>query len=403
MGYSIMSNKIWQTKFSETLNPIVESYTKNKDQRYDQKLLHYDIRASEAHAYMLNTLGIISKEELTQLNNVFEKLHSKWEDGKFLIQPHHEDGHSAIEEYLIEQLGDTGKKIHTGRSRNDQTLVVMRLYMLEELDYALKATKEIIKELKKKTAQSGSVPMPGYTHMQKAMPTTVGMWLGSYSDALEDTQLLMKNAIEILNQNPLGSAAGFGSSLQINRKITSRSLGFSKTQENPMYCGLSRGLFELVTVQSINPTIALIGKFAQDMLLFTTEEFGFFSLPASFTTGSSIMPQKKNYDVFEVMRGFSHEFYGYISQIQSIYCSIGSGYQRDLQLSKYALIETMESSKNTMHVFKLIIPEIRVHEDKLRSAITQDMKSIDIINALVSEGTPFRDAYRKVKDSLLLD
>ncbi|MFZ2991468.1 MAG: lyase family protein, partial [Candidatus Saccharimonadales bacterium] len=295
-----MANKIWQTNKSNQLHPLIESYTVGIDYILDQELLGYDIKASKAHANMLHSIEIINDEEIAKLIKSLDKLYDEWLSGKFTIKKEYEDGHTAIETYLTEQLGDIGKKIHTARSRNDQALVMMRLYMKDKLPKASESIDEVITALQAAAEKASNIPMPGYTHMQKAMPTTVASWLNSYADAFTDTKTIINSTLMTIDQNPLGSAAGFGVDININREHTTKALGFNKTQQNPLYCGLSRGLFELIAIQSLNPVITLAGKFANDMMLFTTEEYNFFSLPESFTTGSSIMPHKHNYDLFEI-------------------------------------------------------------------------------------------------------
>lgn len=392
--------KLWHSENQTKIHPLVEKYTNGNDHLLDQKLLGYDIVASKAHAQMLCTINILSEAESAQIEGAFDSLLKLWKEGNFTILPEQEDGHTALEDYLVKQLGSTGKKIHTGRSRNDQSLVMLRLYMKDKLQDIIVKSDSVIASLEKLTVKHGATVMPGYTHMQKAMPTTVGVWLGSYKNAFKDMQKVITSAHDLIDQNPLGSAAGFGVSIELDKKQTTEALGFAKLQENPMYCGLSRGLFEMISVQSLSPTMTLAGKFAQDMLLFTTQEFDFFSLPGSFTTGSSIMPQKKNYDLFEVMRGHAHSFDGYAMKLGAIYSGIGSGYQRDLQLTKPILVEAIESSELTLEMLATAISELIVHEDKLANAITDEMKSVDRINELVVQGVPFRDAYVRIKTEL---
>lgn len=393
-------NKLWQTAGSGGLNPQIEAYTVGNDFDDDLMLLGYDIQASKAHAKMLASINVLDEGELKQLLAALDDLSAEWKASKFTIRPEQEDGHTAIEQYLVGKLGDTGKKIHTGRSRNDQVLVMMRLYLKDQLQKSIKLSGSVAAAFNKAAKQSGSTPMPGYTHMQKAMPSTVAMWLASYADAFADTGTALSAALEVIDQNPLGSAAGFGVSLPIDRELTTAELGFKKVQQNPMYCGLSRGLFELVAVQALNPPMVLAGKFARDMLLFTTEEFGFFSLPDTFTTGSSIMPHKRNYDVFEVMRGRANVFGSYANQLQTLSGGIGSGFQRDLQLTKSITLKAFAEAEATLEILALAVSQLQPDEKKLGSAITDEMRSVDDINKLVEQGIPFRDAYAQVKQKL---
>jgi argininosuccinate lyase len=392
--------KLWQTTGSAKLDPRVETYTAGNDYRDDQLLLGYDIQASKAHAKMLCSIKILNKDELNQLLMTLDTLLTRWKNGNFAIKLEQEDGHTAIEQYLVEKLGNIGKKIHTGRSRNDQALVMMRLYLKDHLQMSLNLSKDVVVALNETAKKSDGIPMPGYTHMQKAMPTTVATWLTSYADAFTDNEIILLAALKVIDQNPLGSAAGFGISLPIDRELTTAELGFKKVQENPMYCGLSRGLFELIAVQALNVLMVLAGKFAHDMLLFTTEEFDFVKLPDSFTTGSSIMPHKRNYDVFEVMRGQANIFSAYAAQLQALSIGIGSGFQRDLQLTKHITLKAFNEAKAVLEVLAAVIPEIEFNKEKLHSSINDEMHSVAEINKLVEQGIPFRDAYMQVKDRL---
>jgi argininosuccinate lyase len=242
--------------------------------------------------------------------------------------------------------------------------------------------------------------MPGYTHMQRAIPTSVESWLLSYSEAFTDAKHLIDSTLPIVDQNPLGSAAGFEMTLPIDRQHTTKSLGFAKVQQNPMYCGLSRGFLELFAIQALNPLMVLAGKFAHDMLLFTTEEFGFFSLPRSFTTGSSIMPHKHNYDLFELMRAKANIFGTYSQQVQAVSSGVGSGYNRDLQLTKGITVHAFKTAQESMEVLCLVVPKLELHKQNLIKTISPEMNSVAKINDLVAQGIPFRDAYIQVKNQL---
>lgn len=395
-----MKNKLWQTDASEKLNPQVEAYTVGNDYEVDQRLLGYDIQASKAHASMLLSAGILKKTEEKKMAAALDKLHKDWSGGFFSIQPGQEDAHTAIESYLVAKLGTLGKKIHTARSRNDQSLVMMRLFLINSLKKTEDSVIALAKTFEHASVKAGKTPMPGYTHGQKAMPTKVSTWLKSYADALLDMQKLISATLEVIDQNPLGSAAGFGVDLKIDRSYTTKALKFKKIQQNPMYCGLSRGLFELLFVQALNPLMALVGKFAQDMLLFTTQEFGFFSLPKSFTTGSSIMPHKHNYDLFEVMRAKAIIFSSYAQTIYQIFCSAGSGYHRDLQLTKQITLNAFDTLEETLMVADLAVKNLQIHHKKLNESMTPEMMSVSEVNNLVKQGVPFRDAYVQVKKKL---
>ncbi len=393
------STPIWSTQ-EDALHPLIQSYTVGNDTVYDQKLLGYDITATRAHCKMLEAVGLLTEDELDSLGEALDELYAAWEAGTFVIGDEHEDGHTAIEYYLTKKLGQVGKKVHTARSRNDQALVMMRLFLkdkLAEVGELLEATTEAFAA---KALAYEELPMPGYTHTQKAMPTTVGVWLGSFADAFADMQQLALATSAVIDQNPLGSAAGFGVSLPIDRAITTSQLGFAKTQQNPMYCGLSRGIFELIAVQALNPIMTFAGKFAEDMLLFTSQEFNFFALPADLTTGSSIMPHKHNYDVFEIVRAKAHSFAHIGLQLQAVAGGVGSGYHRDLQLTKQPTVDAFETVLETLDILTLTVSELLVHGEVLRKAMSGELQTVHQINSLVSQGMAFRDAYHEVKQSL---
>lgn len=384
----------------DALHPLIANYTVGNDIVYDQKLLGYDIDATQAHCKMLYSVGLLNKKEYSQLNTALTTIKQEWTVGTFSLNASHEDGHTAIEQYLTNKLGQTGKKVHTARSRNDQVMVMMRLYLKDATQQVRELLGDVTSELTDKALACKGIPMPGYTHTQKAMPTTVSAWLRSYADAFTDMQEYLGSTTTILDQNPLGSAAGFGVNLPIDRAITTNELGFAKTQENPMYCGLSRGLFELIAVQALNPIMILAGKFATDMILFTTQEFDFFALPPNLTTGSSIMPHKHNYDVFEIVRAKAHSFQSYSVQLQSVITGVGSGYHRDLQLTKQPTVDAFDTALQTLDVLCLTASELLIKRTSLRKAMTGELQTVEQINALVSKGVAFRDAYRQVKETL---
>lgn len=395
------NNKLWQSTATGTLHPLIEAYTIGDDQVLDQMLLGHDITATKAHAHMLEKIGVLTHQEYRQLADALDELLHKWQQGEFKLTAEHEDGHTAIELYLTEKLGPIGKKVHTGRSRNDQALVMMRLYIKTELETVVDKLQAVAQAYAGKIASIGQTEMPGYTHTQKAMPSSVGMWLGSYHDAFSDLRQLVTHSIAAIDQNPLGSAAGFGVTLPLDRQMTTDELGFATIQENPMYCGLSRGIFELIAVQALNPIMTFAGKFAEDMLLFTSQEFNYFKLPVTMTTGSSIMPHKRNYDVFEIMRATAHAFPNYAFQLQAIATGAGSGYHRDLQLTKKITMDAFTSALDTLEVLALCVSELEANTDRLAEAMTDELYTVAKINELVEKGVPFRDAYQQVKQSFM--
>lgn len=394
-----MKTKLWTTDTADSLDPDVEKYTIGKDSVVDKKLIGYDITATIAHSEMLVGLKVLSVKEQKLIKKSLDKLSLAVVQDDFSLQGF-EDCHSYIEAYLTEHVGGSGKKIHTARSRNDQSLTMMRLYIKDSIKIHIKQVQALEQKLSYVAEKYNDIAMPGYTHMQKAMPTTVGAWLSAFAEALHDSVFALEATLSIIDQNPLGSGAGFGSSFNIDRNITTKSLGFAKTQENPIYCGLSRGYFEIICLQSMNLSMVIIGKLMSDLLLFTTQEFCFFSLPKKYTTGSSIMPHKHNLDALEIARGKCHIFSFHQQKIQSIFGTIGSGYQRDLQLTKEIFVEAVEDAEETIKILTKIIGELEAHESCLEKAITPEMHSVTLINGLVSSGMSFRDAYVDVKMKL---
>jgi argininosuccinate lyase len=393
-----MKTKLWQN--GSGLDPVVEAYTVGDDHVLDQRLLGYDIRASKAHVKMLCSIGILDKTGCKKLLAALDALKREWETGIFKVKPEHEDGHTAIELYLTEKLGDLGKKVHTARSRNDQALVMMRLYLKDGLSRAKDLLTDLTQTYAGMSKRLGDIGMPGYTHGQKAMPTTVGAWLGSFADGFGDMGMVLDAALELMDRNPLGSAAGFGVDLPVDRQMTAGELGFGRVQDNPMYCGLSRGLFELVAVQALNPVMMLAGKFARDMLMFTGQEYGFFSLPEGLTTGSSIMPHKRNYDLFEIMRGQAAAFGAHSARLQAVAGGVGSGYNRDLQLTKGIVLDAFDTACVTLEVLILAVARLQADEEALAAAMTDELFTVARINELVGRGVPFRDAYMRIKGML---
>ncbi|QEO58125.1 argininosuccinate lyase [Francisella marina] len=392
-----MSKKLWQTE-TDKLLPIVEKYTVGQDYILDQKLLKYDLQASLAHAKMLYKMKVITKDELNLLKKGLQEIQELLSNNEFRITQDQEDGHTAIEQYLCTHYGEVGKKIHTGRSRNDQSLVMLRLFMIDKIQFLEKTIQENIYTLRSKASKFKNIPMPGYTHMQKAMPTTVATWLGSFADALADTLLLISATSKVINQNPLGSASGFGiSNFKHDKEYTTELLSFNRTQDNPIYCAFSRGYFEKLILQTLSNPMSIYSRFANDMMLFTMAEFDYFSLSNSYTTGSSIMPQKRNYDLFEIMRGNAKLYQGYLQQITSIIDSVPSGYNRDYQLTKLPFFEAITLIEDTALLFNSTIKDLNVHIDKLEQAMTPDLYATEEVYKLVEQGLSFRDAYVAIK------
>ncbi len=391
--------KIWDRKKGIKTNQKIEDYTVGADYLLDLELLPYDIAGTTAHAKMLRKIKILNNKELSTLLRGLSKILSLWKKGKFKIHKSQEDGHTAIEAYLTEHYGDVGKKVHTGRSRNDQSLVMLRLFTKEKLLEIKKETEILVSVLAQKIKKQGKIKMPGYTHMQRAMPSSVGMWLGSYHDSLKDDLILLDGVMKVVDQNPLGSAAGYGENvLGLDRKFTTRELGFKRVQENPMYCALSRGKFENMVLQTVSSIMFDIGKISNDLLLFTTKEFDFFTLPDSFKTGSSMMPQKKNYDILELIRGNIAVSNGYQHQIENVVKNLPAGYNRDFQITKEPYIKGVKLALNTIGVMILVIKNLSAQKANLQNACSAELYATDEALKLVKKGKSFREAYQEVKE-----
>lgn len=391
--------KIWDKKGGMKTNQVVEDYTVGVDYLLDLELLPYDVKGTMAHVKMLYKIKILNKKELETLLIGLNEILTLWKKGEFKIDKSQEDGHTAIEAYLTENYGEVGKKVHTGRSRNDQALVMLRLFSKEKLLEIKIEILKLIKALAEQIKKQGKIKMPGYTHTQRAMPSSVGMWLGSYCDSLKDDLILIEAIMIIIDQNPLGSAAGYGENiLGLDRKFTTKELNFKKVQENPMYCAMSRGKFENIILQVISSVMFDLGKISNDFILFTTKEFNFFTLPDSFKTGSSIMPQKKNYDVLELIRGNTAIYNGYQHQIENVIKNLFSGYNRDFQLTKEPYIKGMKLALETIQVATLVIKNLEAKKTNLENACTSELYATDEALKLVKQGKSFREAYQEVKE-----
>jgi argininosuccinate lyase len=387
--------KLWQKNYK--LNKEIEKFTVGNDFLLDKKLVKYDCIASIAHAKMLKKIGILNASELNKIIKGLNEIIKLDQKDKFNINLEDEDCHTAIEKYLTKKFGNAGKKIHTARSRNDQVLTALRLYEKEEL----KEIKELLSQYKGSllatTKKYGKIKIPGYTHMQKAMPTDVKTWLGSFISSLEDNLKLLDAVYSIIDKSPLGSAAGFGvPSLKIDKKMTASLMGFSEAIDNPMYAQLSRGKLEATILHLLGQIMLDLNKLATDLMLFNMQEFGFISLPKEFCTGSSIMPQKKNPDVLESIRAKYHVVLGEEFKVKSMISNLISGYNRDLQLTKEPVINSMETAKSCIKMMVLVVSKIKIDEKKCKEALTKELYATEEAYKLVKEGAPFREAYKKV-------
>ncbi|MBP6884329.1 MAG: argininosuccinate lyase [Candidatus Pacebacteria bacterium] len=394
------NKKIWQKKSLGELDSLVEDYTVGNDYILDKELIPYDALASIAHAKMLESIGILKKSETRDLVLHLNQIIKLSNSGKFNIDKNEEDGHTAIENYLTKKSGEAGKKIHTGRSRNDQVLVAMRLFMKAKLETSIQEISNLSNQFKVKANAHKGIEMPGYTHMQRAMPSSVSMWLNSFADSLEDDLAIVKSVYSMIDQNPLGSVVGYGeTTLGLNRKMTTKLLGFKKTQDNPLYCALSRGKFELAVLSSLSLVMQDIGKFATDMMLFTTKEFGFASLPAQFTTGSSAMPQKRNYDVCELIRAKCSVFPNAVASMASVIDKLPSGYNRDFQITKELFFQGVKSAIDTISIAGVVVKNVKINTESMKLACTPELYATEEAYKLVkNKGVPFREAYKIVAE-----
>ncbi|MBI2140842.1 argininosuccinate lyase [Candidatus Woesearchaeota archaeon] len=384
--------KLWQ-KGSNSLSSEVEKFTVGNDYIVDRNLLKYDAAASIAHAEMLHKIGVLSSGELAKLKAALKEIIIAAEKGKFEIRQEDEDCHTAIENYLVAKTGEAGKKIHTARSRNDQVAAALRLYMLDRLGETAAAATGLKNEISAAAKRNKNIPLPGYTHMQKAMPSSVELWANGFAAAIEDDLKLIAAVKEILNQNPLGSGAGYGLPIKADRELTAKLLGFERVQETT-YVQISRGKFELLVLQALQQLMLDINKLATDLMLFSTSEFGFVSLPQDFLTGSSIMPQKNNYDVFELARGRYGVLVGCVAAVTAITANLPGGYNRDLQLTKEPLMKGIDTTLETVRMLAAAMKNLRFNEKRCRAAMTPGLYATQKAYELVKKGVPFREAYK---------
>lgn len=386
--------QLWNKGYD--INQEILEFTVGNDYELDQLMIKHDVYGSIAQAAMLKKIGILTASEFSRVQQALQRLIKLWEQGKFNVQLADEDGHTAIENYLVNQLGDLGKKIHTGRSRNDQVVTMTRLYVKEKLLNVYGHTLTLADHFITLAKRYRAVPMPGYTHMQRAMPTSGGVWFGQYAEALLDDLQLLKTAFDYNDMSPLGSAAGFGVNLPIDRAYTAKLLGFSKVQNNTMYVAYTRGKVEAAVLFALNQLMQTMAKFANDVLLFSMSEFGFVELPKEYCTGSSLMPQKRNGDVFELTRGKANIMLGNLIATVELQNVLLSGYNRDSQLSKDLLVKSLHLYSNTVKVMGTVTQGIRLNQAKCVAACSPEIFATDKALDLVKTGLPFRDAYRQV-------
>ena len=386
--------KLWNKGFEP--DKAIEEYTVGNDRLLDLRLAQYDIEGSMAHIKMLETIGLLEKSELEVLLGALAELLEEAKRGEFVIEEGVEDVHSQVELMLTRRLGDVGKKIHSGRSRNDQVLVDLKLFMRDELRKVAGHTKQLFDRLLALSEEYKDVLMPGYTHLQIAMPSSFGLWFGAYAESLIDDVRLVAAAYDTANQNPLGSAAGYGSSFPLNRTMTTELLGFATLHYNAVAAQMSRGKTERAAAFAVAALASTIGRFAMDVCMFMCQNFGFISFPDNLTTGSSIMPHKKNPDVFEITRGKCNRLQALPNEIALLTANLPLGYHRDMQLLKDIIFPATTTICEVMEMCDFMLQNIRINRNVLEDQKYDYLFTVEDVNRLVLEGVPFREAYRQV-------
>ena len=389
-----MAKKLWEKNID--VNPEIERFTVGHDRELDLMLAHYDVLGSLAHCKMLESIGMLTSEERKLLRQVLWGVYSAIETGTFIIEQGVEDVHSQVELMLTRKLGDIGKKIHSGRSRNDQVLLDLKLFTRHELQEICEGVVELFGALQRQSEKHKEVLMPGYTHLQVAMPSSFGLWFGAYAESLTDDMLFLQAAYKMCNRNPLGSAAGYGSSFPLNRTMTTELLGFDSMNYNVVYAQMGRGKCEKNVAFALASVAGTLSKLAFDACMFNSQNFGFVKLPAECTTGSSIMPHKKNPDVFEILRAKCNRLQALPMDITMIMNNLPSGYFRDLQIIKELFLPAFADIKDCLAMATYIIDRIEVNKEILNDSRYDAMFSVEEVNRLATEGMPFRDAYKKV-------
>lgn len=389
-----MANKLWEKNFE--VNKEIERFTVGRDRELDLYLAKYDVLGSMAHITMLESIGLLGKDELPVLLDALKKIYATCESGDFTIEEGVEDVHSQVELMLTRELGDMGKKIHSGRSRNDQVLVDLKLFTRHALKEIVDHVKVVFDELIAKSNRYKDVLMPGYTHLQIAMPSSFGLWFGAYAESLADDMLYLQAAYRMTNRNPLGSAAGYGSSFPLNRTMTTELLGFDSMDYNVVYAQMGRGKMERNVAFALATVAGTLAKMAFDACMFNSQNFGFVKLPKECTTGSSIMPHKKNPDVFELIRAKSNKLQALPQQIMLIMNNLPCGYFRDLQIIKEVFLPAFGELTDCLQMAAYIINKMEVNEHILDNPMYDPMFSVEEVNRLAAAGMPFRDAYKKV-------
>jgi argininosuccinate lyase len=386
--------KLWQKNTDSRKE--VEKFTVGNDREFDLQLAPFDVLGSIAHVNMLAEVNLLTKEESAQLSKELRTIYATIHNSQFTIDNNIEDIHSQIELLLTHKLGDVGKKIHTARSRNDQVLVDIKLFLRNEIEKLGNSTQSLFDLLQSQSEKYKNYLLPGYTHLQLAMPSSFGLWFGAYAESLVDDVITLKGAYDVVNRNPLGSAAGYGSSFPIKRELTTRLLGFDDLNYNSVYAQMSRGKTERIVAMALANLADTLSKLSMDACLYLNQNFGFISFPEELTTGSSIMPHKKNPDVFELIRAHCNRIKSLPNEIMLMTTNLPSGYHRDLQLLKEHLFPAFETLRECMQMAGLMLSNVEIKKDILADDKYRHLFTVDEVNKLVMQGVPFRDAYKMV-------
>ncbi len=395
--------KLWQKNTENpgsTIQKKIEEFTVGNDKHWDLYLAEFDVQGSLAHATMLQSIGLLTAEELIQLQDGLTEIMVSIKEGTFVIEESVEDVHSQIELLLTRSKGDTGKKIHCGRSRNDQSLLDIKLFIKQELKKSSQHIKHLFDQFIDLSEKHKDILMPGYTHMQLAMPSSFGLWFGAYAESLSDDMELLIAAYHVANKNPLGSGAGYGSSFPLNRQQTTELLGFESMNYNVVYAQMTRGKVEKITSMALASVAATLSKFSMDVCLYMNQNFDFITFPAELTTGSSIMPHKKNPDVFELIRAKCNRIQALPNELTLLINNLPSGYHRDLQLTKECLFPALMELNSCMELMRIMLESSIVKKGLLSDEKYRNLFTVEKVNNLVLEGVPFRDAYKIVAEQI---
>ncbi len=392
-------NKLW-SKAGTNTSSLIEAFTVGRDKEFDVELAEYDVLGSMAHTEMLASVGLMTKEDLSLVHNGLNAILEEIRAGKFAIEPDIEDVHSQVEYLLTSRIGEAGKKIHSGRSRNDQVAVDIKLYLRAQVLALKDEVAELFELLMALSEQYKDKLLPGYTHLQIAMPSSFGLWFGAYAESLVDDMEVLAAAYQVANKNPLGSGAGYGSSFPLNRTMTTELLHFRTLNYNSVYAQMTRGKTEKIVAMGLASVAATLSKLAMDCTLYINQNFGFISFPPELTTGSSIMPHKKNPDVFELIRAKCNRIQSTPNELTLLTNNLPSGYHRDLQLTKEILFPAIRESKACLQMTRLMLSHVEVRDGILEDSKYKYLFSVEAVNELVNKGIPFRDAYKQVGEAI---